>query len=183
MHDVLPHPSPTPVTLPEGSVCVLVLDLSLRCDAPEAVCREVVPAVRGLLDAARARGVPIAFTVSRSARGSDEDGVATGLGREAGEPVFHPDHFDKLADPDLLGFVRSTGASGVVVCGSSSNNCVMYTVTSAARVHGLEVFVPVDCVNARTDYQQGYALYQMTHLPGTSTEPVTLTRSGDLVFV
>jgi hypothetical protein len=58
----------------------------------------------------------------------------------------------------------------------------MYTATSAVRVHGFDVVIPTDCVNARSEYENTYALHQVTHLPGTVTQPVTLAESEELAF-
>lgn len=181
---VLPYPEPVPVELAAGEVCVAVLDLSARCNDPGAVCSAVVPATRGVLEVARQLRIPIAYTVSGSEKGEGTAAVAAGLAAAAGEPVFRPDDYDKLADDGLLDFVRASGASTLIICGSSTNVCVLYTATSAVRRHGIDVVIPVDCVNAKTEYQQGYALYQLTSLPSAGKrKSITLTHSSLMGFV
>lgn len=182
MASVLAYPDPVAVRLPASDLCIAVLDLSRRCNDAAQLCNAVIPPTRRLLDAAREKGATIAFTVSLTQRDTADDGVADGLGRRPSEPVFYPDSFDKLSDPDLLAYLNRTGASNLLICGSSTNVCVMYTVTSAVRTHGFDVYVPTDCVNARTEYQNGYALYQLTHLP-RRTRPVRLTTSDMVTFV
>lgn len=161
--------------------CVAVLDLSRRCDSAEAACSEILPAVRDLLDRARAHGASRAFTISRSQRHTNLDGVASALGREPDEPVFYPDSFDKFDAGGLLEFVRARGCNRIVLCGSATNICVMYSATSALRVHGLDVIIPVDCVNSSSGYKQFYALYQLLHLPQT-TGTLALTTGVGVEF-
>ena len=118
----------------------------------------------------------IAFTNSRHLHSSPDGELAPGLGRRPSEPVLFPDHYDKFHGGELYDFLREHGCSTIVLCGSSTNVCVLYTATAAVRQHGLDVVIPVDGVNARTPYRHGYALHQLANLPAVSPVRFTMLR-------
>jgi nicotinamidase-related amidase len=67
----------------------------------------------------------------------------------------------------------------LIITGSASNVAVLYTATAAARIHRYQVIVPVDGINARTEYAHEYSLYQLSVLPGGVYKRIrfsTLTR-------
>ena len=151
------------------TTAVLVVDLSTRCSDPRQVCREIVSAVRRVLDGARARGVLVAYTVSAAARGTALGEVWEGFDRRPDEPVLYPDAFDKFAGGELQSVLAPRGITTLVLTGSSTNVSIMYTGTTAARQYGYDVVIPVDGVNTDTPYQQEYSLYQLTVLPNVAS--------------
>ncbi|HLH23585.1 MAG TPA: isochorismatase family protein [Chloroflexota bacterium] len=159
-------PQTAPVALDPATTAVLVLDMSTRCNDPQQVCREIAPGISRLLDTARQHGVFIAYTVSAAARGTDLGDVWQGFNRRPDEPVLYPDGFDKFVGGDLQALLAPRGIRTLVLTGSSTNVAILYTATAAARLYGYDVVIPVDGVNADTPYQQEYALYQLTVLPG-----------------
>ncbi len=158
-------PAATDVVLDPATTAVLVVDLSTRCSNPRQICREIVPAVGRFLDVARARGVFVLYTVSASAQGTPLGDAWEGFNRRADEPIVYPDAFDKFVGGELQGLLAPRGITTLVVAGSSTNVSVLYTSSSAARLYDYQVVIPLDGVNAETDYMQEYALYQLTVLP------------------
>jgi len=108
--------------------------------------------------------VAIAFTNSLKLRSTPDGEIAPGLRRRESEPLLFPDHYDKFHGGELYGFLRANGCRTLVLCGSSTNVCILYTATTAMRQHGLEVVIPLDGVNARSPYRHGYALHQLANL-------------------
>jgi nicotinamidase-related amidase len=159
-------PPTAAVALDPATTAVLVLDMSTRCDDPQQVCREVAPTISRLLDSARQRGVLIAYTVSAGARGTPLGDVWQGFHPRPDEPVLYPDGFDKFVDVELQALLTARGIRTLVLTGSSTNVAILYTATAAARLYGYDVVIPIDGVNTETPYQQEYALYQLTVLPG-----------------
>lgn len=159
-----------------------MLDLGTRCDDPEQVCSELMEGVGGMLDRARAFRVPIAFTVSYSARGTPMGEAATALRRRGDEALLFPDAFDKFAGGELQAFLTSHGVRDLVIVGSSTNNAVMYTASAAARVYRYNVIIPVDGVNTRNAYEHEYALHQLSVLPRGSATPVQFTALSMVSF-
>jgi nicotinamidase-related amidase len=159
-------PPTVAVALDPATTAVLVLDMSTRCNDPQQVCREIAPAIAHFLDSARQRGVFIAYTVSAAARGTELGDVWQGFNPRPDEPVLYPDGFDKFVGGELQALLTPRGIRTLVITGSSTNVAVLYTATAAARLYGYDVVIPIDGVNSETPYQQEYALYQLTVLPG-----------------
>ena len=171
-------PITAPVALDPATTAVLVLDMSTRCNDPQQVCRDIAPAIAGLLDKARQRGVLIAYTVSAAARGTPMGDVWQGFNPRADEPVLYPDGFDKFVGGELQDSLTSRGIRTLVITGSATNVAVLYTATAAARQYGYDVVIPIDGVNTDNAYQQEYALYQLGVLPGMASRFTFTTLDG-----
>ncbi len=166
-----PHrPSAKPVSLESQTTAVLVLDLSTRCDNPKQVCSKLMPAVGNFLEKARAVAVPIIFTVSAAAKGTPLGEVAAPLKRREGEPVIYPDGFDKFVGGELLQFLKQKGTKSLVIIGASTNVAVLYTATTAARIHQYNVIIPMDGVIADSNYEQEYSFHQLTVIPSQASK-------------
>ena len=134
------------------------------------------------LEKARASAVPIIYTVSAAAKGKPLGEVATPLKRREGEPVLYPDAFDKFVGGELLVFLKEKGAKSLVVTGSSTNAAVLYTATTAARMHRYSIIVPVDGVIAQTKYEQEYTFHQFTVLPSEANKLFQFTNLSMISF-
>ena len=104
--------------------------------------------------------------------------VARLLQRREPEPVIYPDGFDKFTGGDLQRILEPRGIKTLIITGSATNVAVLYTATAAARIHRYEVIVPVDGVNARTQYAHDYSLYQLSVLPGGVCKCIRFTTLG-----
>jgi nicotinamidase-related amidase len=175
-------PEPVPIEANRQTTAVLVLDLSARCEDPELTCHGLLPGVAGFLEKARALGVPIMFSVSASQRGTPMERVAGPLHRREDEPIIYPDGFDKFTGGELQRILEQRGIKSLIILGSATNVAVLYTATVAARIHRYEVIVPVDGVNARTQYAHDYSLYQLSVLPGGVSKRMRFTTLGTISF-
>lgn len=176
------HPQPKPATLDKSSTAILVLDLTVRCDDPEQVCSQLVGGVGAFLDRARAAGVPVLFTGTYGDEGKPEGRAATGFHRREIEPILYPNGYDKFMGGELQQFLGARGVRTVVVIGSSTHLCVMYTATTATRAHAYNVVIPLDGVNTRNAYEHEYALHQLSVLPGAASERVQFTTLDGIQF-
>jgi nicotinamidase-related amidase len=158
-------PDPIPITLDPRSTAVVVLDMSTRCHDPKECCSRLLQPLGEFVERVRSFHVPIIFTVSASAKGTVMAEVAPALRRRTDEPVIYPDAFDKFVGGELLECLNRAGAKTLVVIGSSTNIAVLYTCTTAARVHNFEIVLPLDGVNTRTEYEHEYSIHQFTVLP------------------
>lgn len=177
------RPEPKPVSLEVGTTAAAVLDLSTRCHDPRDVCSKLMQPLGGFLERIRAARVPIIFTVSAFTKGTPEGEVASPLKRQETEPVIYPDAFDKFHGGELQAFLSSKGVKELIVVGSVANISVLYTSTTAARVYGYEVILPVDGVNARTEYEQEYAFHQLTVLPRGIHQRIRFTTLSTIQFI
>jgi nicotinamidase-related amidase len=176
------RPEPKPVTLDSKTTAILVLDLNARCHDPKQVCSKITAPLGDFLEKARAAGVPIIYTVSASAKGKPIGELATPLKRAESEPVIYPDGFDKFLGGELQEFLEKKGAKTLVVTGSSTNAAVLYTATTAARMHRYNIVIPIDGVNAGTAYEQEYSLHQFTVLPSKANKLFRFSRLSMIAF-
>jgi nicotinamidase-related amidase len=175
------RPEAKPVTLDSKTTALLVLDLNARCDDPKQVCSKITAPLGDFLEKARTAGVPIIYTVSAAAKGKPIGELAVPLKRKESEPVIYPDAFDKFVGGELQAFLKEKGAKTLIVTGSS-NAAVLYTATTAARMHRYNIVIPMDGVNASTRYEHEYSLHQFTVLPAEANKLFQFTQLSMLTF-
>lgn len=176
------RPDPKPVTVEGKTSAVLVIDLSARCHDAKQVCSKLMTPVGEFLEKARSAGAPIIHTVSASAKGTPLGEVAAPLKRRETEPVIYPDAWDKFVGGELQTFLKDKGAKTLVVTGSSTNISVLYTVTTAARIHRYNIVMPMDGVNAATRYEQEYSFHQFTVMPSDANKLFQFTNLSLITF-
>jgi nicotinamidase-related amidase len=176
------RPKPSPVSLAVDKTAIVVLDLSARCQDPKEVCSKLMKPLGNFLEGARARCVPISYTISAHTRGTPMQEVALPLRRREGEPVLYPDSFDKFFGGELQNFLSERQVKNLVVVGSLTNVAVLYTSSSAARVYGYDVIMPLDGVNAHSKYEHQYALHQFTILPRDTNKKFKFTTLAKIRF-
>ena len=176
------RPKPSPVGLAVDETAIVVLDLSARCQDPKEVCSKLMKPLGNFLERARARRVPIIYTISAHTRGTPMQEVALPLRRRDSEPVLYPDSFDKFFGGELQNFLSERRVKNLVVVGSLTNVAVLYTSSSAARVYGYDVIMPLDGVNAHSKYEHEYALHQFTILPRDTNKKFKFTTLAKIRF-
>lgn len=176
------RPEPKPVTLDSKTTAILVLDMNARCDDPKQVCSKITAPLGEFLDKARAAAVPIIYTVSSSAKGKPLGELAAPLHRKPGETVIYPDAFDKFYPGELQPLLKEKGVNTLIITGSATNNAVLYTATTAARMHRYSVVIPLDGVNAASQYEQEYAIHQFTVLPSEANKLFQFTNLSMISF-
>jgi nicotinamidase-related amidase len=178
-----PHrPEAKPLTLDTKTTAVLVLDLNARCEDPKQVCSKLMTPVSEFLAKVRAASVPIIYTVSAAAKGTPLGQVAAPLQRKDNETVLYPDGFDKFIGGELQSRLQEKGIKTLVITGSSSNAAVLYTATTAARMHRYTVVIPMDGINANSAYEHEYSLHQFTVLPGEANKQFQFTQLSMITF-
>jgi nicotinamidase-related amidase len=176
------RPEAKPLMLDSKTTAVLVLDLSARCHDPKQVCSKLMPAMAEFLEKARAASVPIVYSLSLSAKGTPLGEVALPLKRKENEPVVYPDGFDKFLGGELQAILKEKGAKTLIVTGSSTNSAVLYTATTAARIHRYNIVIPMDGVNADSKYEQEYSIHQFTVMPSNANKLFQFTNLSMITF-
>jgi len=176
------RPEPKPVMLDSKSTAVLVLDLNARCDDPKQVCSKITAPLGDFLDKARAASVPIIYTVSTAAEGKPIGELSAPLRRKETEVIIYPDGFDKFYSGELQPLLKDRGVKTLIITGSSTNSAVLYTATTAARMHRYAVVIPIDGVNAATRYEHEYAIHQFTVLPSEANKLFQFTKLSMIRF-
>jgi nicotinamidase-related amidase len=175
-------PEAKPVTLEAKTTAILVLDLSARCHDPTEICSKLMPAVGEFLEKARAAAVPIIHTVSARAKGTPLGEVATLLKRRETEPILYPDAWDKFTGGELQELLKQKGVKKLVIVGSSTNMTVLYTATAAARMYEYDVIIPMDGMNARSNYEQEYTFHQFTVLASNANKRFQFSKLAMIGF-
>lgn len=176
------RPEAKPIELDSKTTAILVLDLNARCHDDKQICNKLTPRLGEFLEKARAANAPIIYSVSASAKGKPLGEIASPLKRREGEAVIYPDGFDKFHGGELQAMLKEKGVKTVVVTGASTNSAVMYTATTAARMHRYAVVIPMDGMVATTNYEQEYTFHQFTVLPSDSAKQFQFTRLGLIAF-
>ena len=170
------RPEAKPVALDAKGTAILVLDLNARCHDPKQICNKLTPRLGEFLEKARAANVLIVYSVSAAAKGTPLGEVASPLKRRDNEPVVYPDAFDKFTGGELQSLLQSKGIKTVVITGASTNAAVLYTATTAARMHRYTVVIPMDGMVANTNYEQEYTFHQFTVLPSDASKQFQFTK-------
>ncbi|HEX9145687.1 MAG TPA: isochorismatase family protein [Candidatus Binatia bacterium] len=176
------RPEAKPLTLDVKITAVLVLDLNARCQDRKQVCSKLMTPVGEFLDGTRAAGVPIIYSVSAATKGTPLGEVAAPLKHKPTETVIYPDAFDKFVGGELHAWVKDKGTKTLIITGSSSNVTVLYTATTAARMHRYNVVIPMDGINANTPYEQEYSIHQFTVLPSQANKLFQFTKLSMITF-
>jgi nicotinamidase-related amidase len=176
------RPQPEPLKLDGKTTVIAVLDLSARCENPNEVCAKLMEPLAEFLETARKVSVPILYTISAAARGTPLGEVAAPLKRRENEPILCPDAFDKFMGGELKTELDRVNCRSLVIVGSATNFAVLYTATTAARIHRYEVVIPLDGVNARRQYEHEYAIHQMTILPASAHKQFRFTKLAMIGF-
>lgn len=176
------RPEPKQVSLDRKTTAVLVLDLNARCHDPKEVCSKLMQPLGEFLERVRGSSILIVYTISLMFKGTPLGEVASPLKRRETEPVIYPDAFDKFVGRELRDILNQRNAENLVIVGSLTNMAVLYTSTSAARIHRYNVIIPMDGVNAKSKYEHEYAIHQLTILPAGAGERFQFTTLSMIHF-
>ena len=178
-----PHlPKPEPLILDPRTTALLILDLSNRCNDPEQVCCQLAPRVNVFLQKVRAAKVFTVYTVSANEKDTPHGGVWDGFGARSDEPVLAPNAYDKFHGGEIDSLLQKRGIKTVIITGASTNNCILFTATGAAKMHGYQVVIPLDGVIAKTSYENEYPLHQLTVMPGGASKLCSFTTLEGISF-
>lgn len=70
----------------------------------------------------------------------------------------------------------------MIITSSSTNAVVLYTATTAARMHRYNIVIPMDGVNASSKYEHEYSLHQSTVLPSEANKLFQFTNLSMITF-
>jgi hypothetical protein len=179
-----PKPELKAVTLDGPTTAFLILDMAKGCGRPR--CKDTIPAVKRIHDAARAAGAMFWYSVPGDAAVARPDGTLegaadTGFAPHAGE-WEHERGGDKFYGSHLEEKLKARGIKTVIVCGTSFQGVGIGTGSAAAQ-RGYKVIIPVDCLSSDNLYDEQYAAWHMYKGgPTNTTDNVTVTRSTMIKF-
>jgi nicotinamidase-related amidase len=169
---VPPAPELKSVKIDPKVTALLMLDFNKQtCNAERRPrCIASIPKVQKLLTEARAKGIPVIYSLSADAAVAD---IAKELAPGTGEPVVASGP-DKFFGTDLEKILKEMGIKTVITVGTASHGAVLYTASGAA-LRGIQVIVPVDGMSAENTYAEQYVAWHLLNAPRISTL-VTLTK-------
>lgn len=179
--DKIEAPAPPqlkPVRLAPKTAALLILDVETRTANAERRPRAVasVPRIAALLAKARAAGMPVAYSLTRS--GTPETILREVAPRE-GEPIVQAS-VDKFHRTELEAFLKRKGVKTVLIVGTSAEGAVLHTATGAA-LRGFDVVVPIDGMSSSHLYAEQYTAWHLANAPG-SRRRTTLTATSLVRF-
>jgi nicotinamidase-related amidase len=175
-----PPPQLKPVTLDPKTTALLVMDFTEQTctQAKRPRCAASVPKVKKLVEAARAKGALIIYSVAvpKSVPGD----ILKDLTPAPGEEVLPPLGPDKFIHSDLEKTLHYKGITTVVAMGTQAQTSVLHTGGEAA-LRGFKVIVPVDAMSADDLFPELYTAWHLANAARISNQ-VTLTKLDMIGF-
>jgi nicotinamidase-related amidase len=176
-------PSPPelkPFTVEAKRTALLLFDFTNQTCTPERRprCAANVPNLQKLLEAARARGMFVVYSVPGSgAIGKD---IVPALAPVGDEPVLPPLGPDKFLGSDFEKMLRSRGVETLILTGTAAHTTVLHTGSSAA-LRGFKVVVPVDGMSSNEAFSELYTTWHLANAARIMNQ-VTLTTVGMIAY-
>jgi nicotinamidase-related amidase len=164
------------VTVDPKTTALLMLDfMPANCGKNER-CVATLPAMKKLLERARAAKMPVVYTLIANTTAAD---VLKDVAPLADEPSVRSGP-DKFVNTDLDKILKDKGITTVITVGTASNGAVLFTAAGAV-FRGMSVIVPVDGMSAINPYSELSTVFTFTAAPQVSAKS-TLTKSDMIKF-
>jgi nicotinamidase-related amidase len=164
------------VTVDPKTTALLMLDfMPANCGKNER-CLATLPAMKKLLERARAAKMPVVYTLIANTTAAD---VLKDVAPLADEPNVRSGP-DKFVNTDLDKILKDKGITTVITVGTASNGAVLFTAAGAV-FRGMNVIVPIDGMSAINPYSELSTVFTFTAAPQVSAKS-TLTRSDMIKF-
>jgi nicotinamidase-related amidase len=159
-----PAPELKPVKVDSKTTALLMLDYVKQLCNPQryARCPERLPAVKKLLEQARANGAMVVYT-GAIIPDSNRPDIDPSVAPIADEP-FVKSYLDKFLNTDLEKILKDKGITTVVLVGQAAQGAVITTGSQAAQ-RGFKVIVAVDGIAAQDDYYEQYTVWHLSNAP------------------
>jgi len=147
--------------------------------------REILPALRQRIAAARRDGIPVIYVCDAHAAddrefvrmgwpphaiaGTSGAEVVTELAPRPGDPRVAKTSYSGFHATDLESLLRKLAVEELILTGCVTSICILYTAADAV-MRGFHVLVPVDCVAPLDPADGVFALRQMKNVLGVDVE-------------
>jgi nicotinamidase-related amidase len=169
-------PALKPVTVDPKTTALLMLDFMNQNCGQRPRCVASIPAMKKLLEAARAAKALVVYSVIAKTTTAD---VIKDVAPLPGEPSVLSGP-DKFLHTDLEKILKDKGIQTVIAVGTSANGAVLFTASGAA-FRGMNVVVPVDGISAADPIAEYATVLDFSTAPLVSNK-TTLTRSDMIKF-
>lgn len=164
------------VTIDAKTTAVISMDFNSKtCTAAKRKrCDAALPAVKKVLDEARAKKLMVVHTYIASMKEGD---IVKSVAPKSGEPAL-VGSANKFYGTDLEKQLKDKGIKTVILMGTAANGAVLFSAFGAAERH-FKVIVPIDTMPGDTPYAEQISIWEMANGP-TVRNATTLTRSDML---
>lgn len=169
-------PALKPVTLEAKTTALLMLDFMNQNCGKRPRCTATVPAMKALLDKARAAKATVVYSLIANTTNAD---VIKDVAPADGEASVRSGP-DKFLRTDLEKILKDKGITTVITVGTAANGAVLFTAAAAA-FRGMSVIVPVDGISSQDAYADLTTTWTFTNAPQLS-QRATLTKSDMITF-
>ena len=170
-----PAPQVKPVTVDPKTTALLMLDFMNQNCGKRPRCVDSLPAMKKLLDSARAAKAPVVYSFIANTTAAD---VLKDVAPIDGERSVTSGP-NKFLRTDLDKILKDKGIQTVIVVGTAANGAVLNTAAYAALT-GYNVIIAVDGISG-DPYAEQYTAWHMVNAPGVSAKS-TLTKSDMIKF-
>jgi nicotinamidase-related amidase len=171
-----PAPMLKPVTVEPQTTALLMLDFMNQNCGKRPRCVASIPAMKKLLEAARAAKATVVYSVIPKTTPAD---VIKDVAPQADEPHVQAGP-DKFLHTDLEKILKDKGIKTVIAVGTSSNGAVLFTASGSA-FRGMNVIIPVDGMTSAEAIAEYATILDFETAPLVSNK-TTLTRSDMIKF-
>jgi len=171
-----PPPELKPVTVDPKTTALLMLDFMTQNCGKRPACLASIPAVKRLLDEARAAKAIVVYSIIANSTTADVIKDVAPIADEAWV-LAGP---DKFLNTPLAGLLKDKKIQTVIAVGTASNGAVLFTAAGAA-MRGINVIVPVDGMSAADPYADLTTAYTLANAPVLANK-TTLTKIDMIKF-
>jgi nicotinamidase-related amidase len=176
----MPLPPPMqPASVDSAHTALLILDMSEGTCGSRPRCIATLPAVKRLLDQARAHKMLVVYSAGPLTSATGPTPIDP-LKPVANEPMVRAPA-DKWVNSNLEKILKDGGITSVITVGTSSNGAVLYTASGAA-LRGIKAIVPVDGMSAVSPFAELYTIWHLRNVAPTVSSNVVLTKSDMITF-
>jgi nicotinamidase-related amidase len=171
-----PPPTLKDVKVEPKTTALLMLDFMNQNCGKRPRCVASIPAVKKLLDSARAAKATVIYSIIANSTPAD---VIKDVAPQADEPhvLSGPDKFLRT---DLEKILKDKGVTTVIAVGTSSNGAVLFTASGAA-FRGMNVIIPVDGMSSVDAVAEYATVLDFVTAPLVSNK-TTLTKTNMIKF-
>jgi nicotinamidase-related amidase len=174
-----PQLKPAKISAPKETA-LLVMDFTNQTCTKDRRprCTASVPKVAKLVNAARAKGALIIYSIAGT--GATNADILKELAPAAGETILGAIGPDKFIGSDLEKTLKDKGIKTVVATGTQAQTSVLHTA-GAAALRGFKVIVPVDGMSSDDAFPELYTAWHLATAARISNE-TTLTKFDLISF-
>jgi len=175
-----PPPAVKEAATEAGKTALLLFDFTTQTCSQERRprCAANVPALTKMLQQARARNMPVIYSVAVA--GTGRKNILPQIAPRETDPVLSPLGPDKFINNNLEQTLHNLGVTTLILTGTAANTTVLHTASTAALL-GFRVIVPLDGMASNDMFSEAYTAWHLANAARIMRN-VSLTRADMIVW-